>query len=49
MTIISRNMRQKEIKMMRLITNLLRKVTKIEKKKRKLKTKNTMITNLEKT
>ena len=42
-------MRQKEIKMMRLITNLLRKVTKIEKKKRKLKTKNTMITNLEKT
>ena len=37
-------MRQKEIKMMRLITNLLRKVTKIEKKKRKLKTKNTMIT-----
>ena len=42
-------MRQKEIKMMRLITNILRKVTKIEKKKRKLKTKNTMITNLEKT
>ena len=37
-------MRQKEIKMMRLITNILRKVTKIEKKKRKLKTKNTMIT-----